>query len=109
MANTLRVKRRASPGSVGAPASLANAELAYNENDHTLYIGEGTGGAGGTATVIVPVGGGGMGSAVLPLMNGTATAGSGTAWSRYDHVHPTDTTRAPLTSPNFAGTPTAPT
>jgi len=57
MADTIRTKRRASPGSVGAPASLANAELAYNENDHILYIGEGTGGAGGSATTVVPVGG----------------------------------------------------
>lgn len=57
MADILRIKRRAAPGSVGAPASLQNAELAYNENDHTLYIGEGTGGAGGSATVIRAIGG----------------------------------------------------
>src|SRR5262245_8341656 len=57
MADVIRMKRRASPGSVGAPSSLANAELAYNENDHILYVGEGTGGAGGSASAIVPVGG----------------------------------------------------
>jgi hypothetical protein len=57
MADVVRIKRRASPGAVGAPASLANAELAYNENDHSLYIGEGTGGAGGSATTIIAVGG----------------------------------------------------
>lgn len=109
MADVIRIKRRASPGSIGAPASLANAELAYNENDHVLYIGEGTGGAGGSATVIVPIAGTGMGSNSLPLVNGTAAAGSGSSWSRYDHVHPTDTTRAPLNSPTFTGTPAAPT
>jgi hypothetical protein len=62
MANTIRVKRRASGGSAGAPASLANAELAYNESDAgngILYYGYGTGGAGGTATTIVPIGGDG--------------------------------------------------
>lgn len=32
-----------------------------------------------------------------PLINGTATAGTGAPYSRQDHVHPTDTTRAPLT------------
>ena len=69
MADTIRIKRRASPGSIGAPSSLANAELAYNENDHTLYIGEGTGGAGGTASVIVPIGGTGF----APLNNPTFT------------------------------------
>ena len=56
MANTLRIKRRAS-GSPGAPSSLANAELAFNEVDDVLYYGEGTGGAGGTATTVVAIAG----------------------------------------------------
>ncbi len=62
MANTIRIKRRASGGSTGAPASLANAELAYNESDAgngVLYYGYGTGGAGGSATQIVAIGGDG--------------------------------------------------
>ena len=46
-------------------------------------------------------------SATLPLMNGTASAGSVSAWSRGDHVHPTDTTRAPIASPALTGTPTS--
>jgi len=58
MANTLRIKRRAS-GSPGAPTSLANAELAFNEVEDVLYYGKGTGGAGGTATTIPAIGGGG--------------------------------------------------
>ena len=56
MANTVRIKRRAS-GAAGAPASLANAELAFNEVDDVLYYGEGTGGVGGTATTILAIGG----------------------------------------------------
>lgn len=56
MANTLRIKRRAS-GGTGAPSSLANAELAFNEMDDTLYYGKGTGGAGGTATTVEAIGG----------------------------------------------------
>jgi hypothetical protein len=56
MANTVRIKRRAS-GSPGAPSSLANAELAFNEVDDTLYYGKGTGGAGGTATTVEAIGG----------------------------------------------------
>ena len=59
MANTIRVKRRSSGGSPGAPASLQNAELAFNEADNTLYIGVGTGGAGGSATTIIPIAGNG--------------------------------------------------
>jgi hypothetical protein len=31
------------------------------------------------------------GSAALPVMNGVAAAGTGTSWSRADHVHPSDT------------------
>jgi phage-related tail fiber protein len=58
MANTLRIKRRAS-GSVGAPASLANAELAFNEVDNTLYYGKGTGGEGGSATTVDAIAGSG--------------------------------------------------
>ena len=56
MANTIRIKRRAS-GASGAPSSLENAELAYNEVDNTLYYGKGTGGAGGTASTIEAIAG----------------------------------------------------
>ena len=62
MSNTIRIKRRASGGTAGAPSSLANAELAYNESDAgngILYYGFGTGGAGGTATQVVAIGGSG--------------------------------------------------
>lgn len=50
MANVIRIKR--STGS-SAPASLANAELAFAEGSSVGYIGVGTGGAGGSATSIV--------------------------------------------------------
>jgi len=56
MANVLRIKRRTS-GATGAPESLENAELAFNEVDDTLYYGEGTGGAGGTATTSLAIAG----------------------------------------------------
>jgi len=56
MANTLRIKRRTS-GGTGAPSSLANAELAYNEVDDVLYYGKGTGGVGGSATTIPAIAG----------------------------------------------------
>ena len=57
MANTIRIKRRAIGGGAGAPASLANAELAFNEDGQVLYYGLGTGGTGGTATSALPIGG----------------------------------------------------
>jgi hypothetical protein len=153
MPNTIRIKRRAAGGASGAPASLANAELAYNEQDNTLYYGYGTGGAGGTATTVIPIAGSGAyatlaspsltGTPTAPtaaastnttqlattafvntaitnavvfetvaanlLANGTASVGVSTKTVRADHVHPTDTTRAPLASPTFTGVPAAPT
>lgn len=54
--NTIRIKRRAS-GNAGAPASLSNAELAYNEVDDILYYGKGTGGINGTATSVIAIAG----------------------------------------------------
>lgn len=59
MANTIRIKRRAAGGAAGAPSTLANAELAFNEQDVTLYYGTGTGGAGGSATSVIAIGGSG--------------------------------------------------
>lgn len=145
MANTVRIKRRAAGGAPGAPASLANAELAFNEQDDVLYYGKGTGGAGGTATQVIPIGGPGLyaqkdspaftgtptaptapadtsttqlattefvigqASDAGPQMNGAAAAGTSKKFARADHIHPTDTTRAPLASPALTGTPTAPT
>ena len=56
MANTIRIKR--STGS-SAPGSLENAELAFAEGSKKLFIGVGTGGAGGSATTIEAIGGSG--------------------------------------------------
>lgn len=145
MGNTVRIKRRAAGGAAGAPSSLANAELAFNEQDDTLYYGKGTGGAGGSATAVIPIGGPGtfakldspaltgtptvptaagdtnttqaastafvvgQASASTPAMDGAAAIGSSLKYARADHVHPTDTSRAPVASPALTGTPTTPT
>jgi hypothetical protein len=59
MANTIRIKRRAAGGSTGAPSSLLNAELAYNEQDNVLYYGTGLSGVGTTAASILSIAGAG--------------------------------------------------
>jgi hypothetical protein len=51
----------------------------------------------------------GQAGSATPLVNGTAAVGTSLRYSRQDHVHGTDTTRAPLASPALSGTPTAPT
>ena len=162
MANTVRIKRRLAGGAAGAPASLQNAELAFNEQDSTLYYGVGTGGGGGSATSILSIAGPGafatLGttqtitgdktlSGIISLtatgvnsavgitqtvndsstrlattafvlgqgnatagtiaMNGTQAAGTSNLYARADHIHPIDTSRAPLASPGLTGTPTS--
>lgn len=57
MSNTIRIKRRANGGGAGAPNTMANGELAFNEQTNILYYGKGTGGANGTATSADPIGG----------------------------------------------------
>jgi len=57
MSNTIRIKRRAS-GASGAPSSLKNAELAFNEVDNVLYYGFGTD-ISGDANTVVSIGGSG--------------------------------------------------
>lgn len=81
----------ASPGFTGTPTAPTPAV-----NDNSTKI---------ATTAYVE----GQASSANPVMNGTAAPGTGTKWAREDHVHPTDTTRAPLASPGFTGTPTAPT
>lgn len=56
MANIIRIKRRAS-GNAGAPTTLENAELAFNEVDNVLYYGKGAAGAEGSATTIEAIAG----------------------------------------------------
>lgn len=48
-------------------------------------------------------------SNTAPGMDGTAAAGIAATYSRSDHIHPTDSTRAPINSPVFTGQPTTPT
>ena len=39
-------------------------------------------------------------SATAPVMDGTASAGSSAAWSRGDHIHPSDTTKYNTSNPS---------
>lgn len=129
MSNTIRIKRRANGGGAGAPTSLANAELAFNEETNVLYYGTGTGGTGGTATQVIAIGGDGVFatksyvdaevaavdvSAQLADYLTIASASStyltqSNAASTYLTISTASSTYAPLASPALTGTPTAPT
>ena len=84
-------------------ADLASPALTGTPTAPTAAVNTNTTQIATTAFVL------GQASASLPLVNGSATIGASTRFARADHVHPTDTSRAPLASPALTGTPTAPT
>ena len=116
MANTIRIKRRAAGGGAGAPATLANAELAFNEQTAILYYGTGTGGAGGSATSVIPIAGNGafvdttsaqtvagvktFSSTISGSVNGNAATATALATGRTIAI----TGDLAYTSPSFDGT-----
>jgi hypothetical protein len=89
----------ASPTFTGTPAApTATAGTATTQLATTAFVGT----ALTNANVPAP-------SSATPSMNGTGAPGVAVSYSRGDHVHPSDTSRAPLVSPTFTGTPAAPT
>jgi hypothetical protein len=84
-------------------APLASPALTDIPTSPTAAVNTNTTQIATTAFVI------GHASAYTPLMDGTATIGTGTRFARADHVHPSDTSKASLASPAFTGTPTVPT
>lgn len=84
-------------------ANLANPAFSGIPTAPTAAVNTNTTQIATTAFVL------GQASASLPLVNGSAAIGASTRFARADHVHPTDTTRAPLASPALTGIPTAPT
>jgi len=45
----------------------------------------------------------GQAGTATPIIDGSSTSGTSSRYSRQDHVHPTDSTRAPTASPTFTG------
>lgn len=60
--------------------------------------------SGGTFQVYNGNDGSGSAGSATPLMDGTAAVGSATAYSREDHRHPSDTSRAPTDHASTLGT-----
>jgi hypothetical protein len=107
MPATIRIKRRAAGGSAGSPASLANAELAYNESDSgggILYYGFGSSGEFGTATSIVAVAGPGaylgLSNSLTQTAAGTYTFSGGVTYSSTVSLGASATATTPATSDN---------
>lgn len=78
MTASIRIKRRDSTGNAGAPGSLLNAELAFNEADKVLYYGYGTGAGGNSSSVIAIAGEGAYFSKNIVQSANTVLAGPAT-------------------------------
>jgi hypothetical protein len=83
---------------MGTKANAANASLTGTPIATTAGVDTNTSQIATTAFVL------GQAGANNPNMNGAATPGSSLRYSRQDHVHPVDTSRAPTESPTFSGT-----
>jgi hypothetical protein len=87
---------------LGNKAPLASPALTGTPTSPTAAADTNTTQVATTAYVV------GQASAATPAMNGTAAVGTSLKYARADHVHASDTTRAPLASPTFTGTVTIP-
>ena len=76
---------------------ITNPPTSYTPTAHTHTIGQVYNGSSALSV---------NSSSSNIQMDGTASAGSGSALALANHVHPTDTSRAPLASPAFTGYPT---
>jgi hypothetical protein len=96
---TIRIKR--STGS-SAPTTLANAELAFAEGSGVLFIGVGTGGAGGSATTVNAIGGTGAFLALsgTQTASGTYTFSGGVTFSSTVALGASATATTPTSSDN---------
>jgi hypothetical protein len=101
--DTLRIKRRPIGGAAGAPASLAAAEIAYNEQDDTLYYGKGN--SGGLATSIIPVAGPGAFAPIAQSLPPGGAAGQLLAKNTSSNYDVTWTTPAGGGNVSSVGTP----
>lgn len=88
---------------LNAKAPLASPALTGVPTVPTAAADTNTTQAASTAFVLGQVG------TASPAMNGVATVGASLRYARQDHIHPIDTSRAPLASPALTGTPTTPT
>jgi len=84
-------------------ALLANTPLTGTPTAPTAAVGTNTTQLATTAFVVAQA------SNATPIMDGAQTPGVSDRYSRTDHVHPADTSRAPLNSPALTGLPTTPT
>jgi hypothetical protein len=102
-ADTAKPVSTAQQTALNLKADLASPALTGTPTVPTAAVDTNTTQAASTAYVIAQA------ASATPVVDGAGAAGTSTRFARADHVHPTDTSRAPLASPTFTGTPAAPT
>lgn len=112
----------ASGSASAAAASATSASTSATNASNSATAAAGSASAAATSASNAAAAVQAAAGTATPLVDGTAAVGTGTKWAHEDHRHPTDTSRAdaaattaalalkaPLASPAFTGTPTAPT
>lgn len=89
------------PALLSSYAPLASPALTGAPTAPTATVSTNTAQLATTAFVL------GQLATAAPLIDGTAAVGTSKLTARQDHVHPTDTSRAPTASPTFTGILTA--
>jgi len=98
---------KASVASLASYATLASPALTGTPVAPTATAG--TNSTQIATTAFVLANGTVLGSSTPLMDSGAGAVGTATVAAHADHVHPTDTSRAPLASPALTGVPTAPT
>ncbi len=102
-ADTVGIATGGLPAAVFVAGAISNPTFTGTPAAPTAAVDTNTTQVATTAFVL------GQGGTATPLVNGTASVGSSPRYARQDHIHGTDTSRAPLASPTFTGVPAAPT
>lgn len=102
MSATIQIRRGTAAAWTGTNPVLALGERGIETDTLLEKSGDGSTAWNSLAYFIQP-------ASTTPIVDGTGAVGTSKLYARQDHVHPTDTSRAPSASPTFTGTPLAPT
>lgn len=93
-------------GGTGASASTGSASVVLSDSPTLTGVPVSTTASADTNTTQIATTAFVIGQAasVTPLVDGVAAVGTSLRYARQDHIHPTDTTRAPVDNPTFTGT-----